>query len=190
MEDVEIWKDIEGYEGAYEVSNLGNIRSISRKVLVSCSSRSVGYERNLCGRLLKPKSDKDGYLFVALGMGNDSKVHRLVAQAFIPNPDNLPQVNHKDENKQNNRAENLEWCTCKYNNRYGTHSKRSGEKHRRGLVQYSKDGIIIRTFVSLIEAEEILGIRYARSHIHRCCAGEKKSAYGFKWRYADEVQQE
>lgn len=102
----EIWKDIKGFEGLYQVSSYGNVRSYYRG-----------------GRILKPKKDKDGYLEVCLRKNNKSKyfkIHRLVAFVFIENTDNLPQVNHIDENKMNNNINNLEWCDCYYNINYGT----------------------------------------------------------------------
>lgn len=116
----EIWKEIEGYEGEYEVSNLGNVRSLN-------------YRRSGKLKLLKQYTDKKGYEYVRLsknGKGKIYKVHRLVAMAFIPNPDNLPIVNHIDECKNNNMVSNLEWCTVAYNNTYGTARKRASEKMR------------------------------------------------------------
>ena len=102
---IEEWKAIPGYEGLYEVSNKGNVRNVRRNTLLRLTKTNKGY--------IQVGLSKNGILTVL-------KVHRLVAQAFLPNPDNLPMINHKDEDKTNNRVENLEWCTAKYNNTYGT----------------------------------------------------------------------
>ena len=113
----EIWKNIAGYEGLYEVSSFGRVRSL----------------RFGKTKILKPGKNKKGYLRVSLCKNGKQKtffVHRLVAQAFLENPQNLPQINHKDENKQNNRLENLEWCSCDYNNNYGTRNERAGKANR------------------------------------------------------------
>ena len=115
----EIWRPIEGYEGLYEVSNTGLIRSLDR---------FVGNRNRIKGKILSIRIEKDGYCSVALskdGKIKRYKIHRLVAQAFLQNPDNLPQVNHKDEDKLNNSVENLEWCTAKYNINYGTRQERA-----------------------------------------------------------------
>ena len=108
----EEWRPIEGYEGLYEVSNTGRVRSLDRYCY-----------RLHKGKVLSPAKDTDGYLQVVLhcnGKQHQRKVHRLVAQAFIENPDNLPEVNHKDEDKTNNRVDNLEWCDRSYNINYGS----------------------------------------------------------------------
>lgn len=117
----EIWVCIRGYEGLYEVSNYGNIRSVTRTVKQKNAFGTIS-ERVMKGYLLYPKEERTGYLRVCLYKQNHKRkmysVHILVAMAFLPNPDNLPQINHKDENKKNNRVENLEWCTSYYNNHY------------------------------------------------------------------------
>ena len=121
----EIWRPIVGYEGLYEVSNTGRVRSLDR--YVKCDYEKYRLHK---GKVLSPGKDKDGYLSVVLSCNGKHKkiaVHRLVAQAFIPNPDDLPIINHKDEDKTNNRVDNLEWCTVKYNMNYGTRNIRIRE---------------------------------------------------------------
>lgn len=131
---MEEWRDIKGYEGLYQVSNLGRIRSLHRIFV-----RSDGRLHNKPGRTLTPGVNSKGYLFVNLAdklhKATPTRVHRLVAEAFIPNPENLPQVNHIDEDKFNNKALNLEWCTAHYNDTYGTRNQRlsialKGNKNR------------------------------------------------------------
>ena len=110
----EIWKDITGYEGIYQVSNYGNVKAVAR---------TLNDGRFRKERMLKPYIDRDGYKKATLWYGNNPQkhyfVHRLVALAFIDNPDNYPQINHKDENPANNHVENLEWCDVRYNINYG-----------------------------------------------------------------------
>ena len=127
----EIWRDIEGYEGSYQVSNLGRVKSLFRE------AGTVNKKYTCKEKILKPRRQKRDYYAVMLwkdGKSRQFRVHRLVAQAFIPNPDNLPVINHKDENPSNNEADNLEWCTVKYNSYYGTcrdkiRQKRLGTHH-------------------------------------------------------------
>lgn len=122
----EIWKDIVGYEGFYQVSNLGRVRSLDRYIEVT-NKRGTLYRRPIKGKLLSLNSTDDDYISVALTKDNITifpSIHRLVAQAFIPNPDNLPMVNHKDESRTNNCVDNLEWCTAKYNSNYGMRRER------------------------------------------------------------------
>lgn len=123
----ELWVDIKGYEGFYQVSNFGRVRSLPRVIV-----RKGYVSQHFNGKYLKSMIDKCGYLHVNLYKDKlkTVKVHRLVAEAFIPNPDNLPCVNHKDEDKTNNQVDNLEWCTHAYNNSYGTHIERVANKHR------------------------------------------------------------
>lgn len=121
----EEWRDIAGFEGLYQISNLGNVKSFDR--IDSLGRLRIGIKRKLI-------DDKDGYQLVSLhkdGKVFMKKVHRLVAEAFLPNPDNLPFVNHKDENKKNNCVDNLEFCTAKYNVNYGSALKKRGIEHRK-----------------------------------------------------------
>jgi len=135
--NVEIWKPVLGFEDYYEVSNKGRVKSLSRKVK-SVSHGKVIY-RNTGTGILKGgfygghKSRYLGVVLCAKGLQQQYMIHRLVAEAFIPNPDNLPEVNHKDENKMNNCVDNLEWCTTRYNLNYGTRNERIGKSNSLSL---------------------------------------------------------
>ena len=141
----EIWKDIKGYEGLYQVSNLGRVKSLGRWVYKEYRGKRWQGEK-----ILKQIKNKFGYLRVYLYKNRKAKcyaIHRLVAQVFIPNPYNLPQVNHKDEDKSNNRVDNLEWCTSFYNNEYGTRKKRWYETRiKNGTMDPKNIGIKVKTF--------------------------------------------
>lgn len=142
---------------------------------------------------LKYTSDKSGYLKVRLYKDKHQHtllVHRLVALAFLPNPDNYPQVNHKDENKHNNDVSNLEWCTVKYNANYGTRNELIQKQlkqnttlpdNRKKVNMYTLDGVFIRQFNSLKEAKIFLNKPVTEAHISQCCNGIRKTAYGYKW---------
>lgn len=171
---VEIWRDIEGYEGLYQVSSLGRVKLLDY--------RHTGKER-----IMKVRRN-NGYLIVGLcrdGKQKTFKVHRLVATAFISNPENLPQINHKDEDKTNNIVENLEWCSAKYNCNYGIHNKKISEMQT-NHPNKSKKVLCIETgkiYPSTRQVERDLG--FNNGYISRCCLGEYKSAYGYTWRYID-----
>lgn len=181
---LEEWRDIRGYEGLYQVSNFGRVRSLDK------ISRNRWGEYLLKGCVLAPLVGTKGYLLVRLyknGSAKTLKIHRLVAEAFIPNPNNLPQVNHKDENKQNNVVSNLEWCDNFYNSRYGTRNQKIGEYFRNGptskpVSMYSIGGTLLKTFPSCSEAARELGLYQAC--ISSCCRGDKKTYKGVVWRFA------
>ena len=171
----EIWKDIKGYEGLYQVSSLGRFRSMSYSRVMS-----NGVERRYEEKLLTPYESTDGYLLVNLSNGKTRtsyKAHRLVAEAFVKNTLNLPLVNHRNENKQDNRAENLEWCTNRYNLKYGTTQKRRVEKIGWKVRQFKLDGTYIRTYVSMRAAARLLKI--PMSGIYDNCNGKTKSYKGY-----------
>lgn len=179
----EIWVDIKSYEGLYQVSNLGRVRSLERMVRNGGDTVRVVKEK-----ILKPWSDKNGYLHVTLCDKSTNKkkfkIHRLVATMFIPNPNNLPQVNHKDEDKQNNKFDNLEWCTNRYNQEYGTKWERQKENsHKKEVVQLSKDNEIIKIWESIREANRN---GYNRTCIYECCVGTQKIHRGYKWMYYED----
>lgn len=203
----ELWKDIEGYDGRYQVSNLGNIRTIYK---------------TKPPKVLKPTKSKYGYLCLSLmkpnGIKKNERVSRLVAKAFVPNPNNYPLVNHKDEDKTNNRIENLEWCTSSYNVRYSLdlHKERGaiwakhlldsdgnslspfsvkGVPHKRheSVSQFSMDGSFIKTHDNASAAGHELGID--SNHILEACRinankellakrTRKATSGGFIWEYA------
>lgn len=179
MEIKEEWKDCIGYEGILQVSNLGRVKSCSRLVKIG-----NGHFRKMSGRVLKPYISSNGYAFVKAGrISKHLAIHRLVAKAFIPNPNNLPCVNHKDENKQNNIIENLEWCDHSYNALYGTCQERLRKYKQKAVQQIDKDtGSVIQTFESMKIAAETLGI--CKEQISDVCRGDCKTAGGFFWRYA------
>lgn len=171
----EIWKNITGYEGLYQVSNLGNIRVNDRRVFNS---------KCLClrkGRILKNNKNGRGYINVSLTKNGKSKnklVHRLVAEAFIPNPKKYLQVNHKNENKRDNRAENLEWCTSSYNVFYSKHKK------CKKVQQIDFNGKVIKTFENALDASNSVNVDV--SNIRMCCLNKRKTSAGYIWKYTQQ----
>ena len=133
---------------------------------------------------LKGYIRKDGYVIISLSKGGKKYkcyLHRLVAETFIPNPDNLPQVNHKDEDKTNNCVSNLEWITPKDNCNYGTRNERQGLGHSKPIQQYDLEGNFIKEWDSAAQVERDLGFNH--QNISKCCLGQQKTAYNYKWRY-------
>ena len=151
----EIWKDVTGFEGFYQVSTLGRVRSLDRKVM-----GKDGFPRLHKGKIMSPGTTH-GYKFVFLAKNGSNKqwyVHRLVASEFIPNPKNYPQINHKDEDRGNNQVNNLEWCTSKYNNNYGGHIQRGAEKLSVPVVCLDMFNMKLYEFPSSRAASDELGL--------------------------------
>ena len=183
----EIWKDIEGYEGLYQVSNLGRVKSLERTIW----NNGGLYKKS--ERILKAYDNGHGYLRVELykeGNREQPLVHVLVATAFLDNADNLPEVNHKDENKYNNCVENLEYCSRLYNNTYNGRAKKVGEKNTNNpkiskpVFSVNKESGLIMYWESIMEAERCTGIN--NGNITQCCKGKLKSAGNHIWFYADD----
>lgn len=187
---IEVWRDIEGYEGYYQVSNFGRVRSVERVIyLHDRESGRIRQPKTIHGKILTNQLNRYGYLRVNMQKHPQRKahfVHRLVAKEFVPGYCEGMQVNHKDENKQNNHADNLEWVTGKENINYGTAIARitASQPARRPIIQMSMDGKIIRKFDSARKASFITGID--SRNITRACKGEFKQAHGYRWKFADE----
>lgn len=181
----EIWKDIKDYEGLYQVSNWGRVKSLN-------------YLHHKKVAILKLYKNRFGYMRVILqkdGIVKNYFVHRLVATAFLENPENLPQVNHKDEDKTNNfvgtpennyKDGNLEWCDCKYNTNYGTGIKRrsykTSKKLSKPVLQFTLDGIFIREWESTRECGRN---GFHQGHVWSCCVGKQKQHKGYIWKYKE-----
>ncbi len=168
----EEWRDIKGFEGVYQVSNFGNVKRIAPS------------RRHPTEHIMKKHDCGKGYLSVSLlynGKKKYMKIHRAVAEAFIPNPNKYPEVNHKDENPSNNCVDNLEWCTHLYNSQYGTRGERIGKAHSKAVVQCSLIGTFIRRWESISDVTEVLG--FEQSNLCKCLTGKYNSAYGYVWKY-------
>lgn len=182
----EEWRPVKGYEGLYEVSNLGRVRSLD-KYRKFFDFNGNEYSLLVKGRVRKLQLATNGYYTVSLkiaGRGESRKlVHRLVAEAFIPNPNNLPCINHIDQNRTNNLPFNLEWCTYEYNNNY----KDTQDKHRRKvqkkIEQLTMDGQHVAFFDSARDAERKSGGKYEHSFIWSAISKPNRTAYGYQWRY-------
>lgn len=176
---IEKWKFVPGYEGLYMVSNFGRVKSVDRYV-----EHPVIGKQFVKGKILSLHCSKNGYLQAHLSKDGRNCyycVHRLVALAFIPNPDNLPQVNHINEDKTDNRVENLEWCTNKENCNHGTRNQRMKSTLSKKVNQYTLDGELVKTWDSVSEAAKTLNC--CVGHITRCCHGKLKKYHKFRWEY-------
>ena len=192
----ELWKDIEGYEGLYQISSHGRVKSFPRK-----ATR---------GGIVKPSISTSGYVCTHLSKGGKVRtfqVHRLVAQHFIENPGNLPEVNHIDEDKRNNHVSNLEWCTRLQNVRHGTGVERMAKGHdykasaaksaanhdyaevarkeAKPLIQFDKEGNVVKRWESLRAAARALGVN--GGNISAACNGKQETSYGYVWRYEEDL---
>ncbi len=174
MSQIEIWKDVKGYEGLYKISNLGNVKSLERK---RRDRNQILKEKNL--KIFIPKNE--GYPRVHLcknGIAKNEMLHRLLAEAFLANDYNLPCVNHIDGNKKNYNLSNLEWCSYSYNNkeacRLGLNKGTSKQ-----VIQLSLDDEVINIWKSGRSAEQYYGI----THVADCCNGKRKTSGSYKWKY-------
>ena len=164
----EVWKQMKEHSG-YEVSNFGNIKNIKT------------------GRILKPSINNKGYLRFVVYINKKQKcfyIHRVVANNFIENKNNYNEINHINENKLDNRVQNLEWCTTKYNCNYGTRNIRvlNSKRHNfKTIIQKDKNDNIIKIWKDIIEIKE--NTKYSKHNIYKCCEGKYKYAYGYKWNY-------
>ena len=177
---MEKWKAIRGYEGRYEVSNYGRVRSLPHY-----TKTKGGAIRLSPGRILSLCESSNGRYKVHLSKPSGTRwenVHRLVAFAFCDGYFDGAQVNHKDENPKNNYASNLEWCTASYNCKYGHRNERMIEMRKKAVSQFSLDGVLLKTYETLNGAARLTGISAA--HICDTCKGKRMKAGGFKWAYA------
>ena len=194
---MEVWKDIKGFEGLYQISNLGRVRSLDRPVKQRGNSIQIKK-----GKIIVQSKNHKGYPTTNMSKGNKRygrPTHRLVAETFIPNPENKDQVNHIDGDKLNNSVENLEWMTGKENIRHAIEnglmkfdvkiakhaSNVARERNKKIVSQYDLDGNYISTFGSLIEAEEKTGV--TRKGISEVACGRQKTAGGYAWKYPEEA---
>ena len=175
MQVEEIWKDIPGYNGRYQASNLGRVRSTD-KIVLKRNGASEIYK----GKVLRLFEATGGYMYVTIAKEPNKfharRLHRVIAETFIPNPQNLPQINHINEDKKDNRVENLEWCTGKYNANYGHRiekfalSMKNNSTLSKEVNQYDLNGSYLNTFSSAAEAARTLNLgNTAAIRIGQCC---------------------
>lgn len=192
----EVWKDIEGYEGLYQVSNLGNVKSLD--TVINCKgAKGISYHLRK-GRILKKAINTKGYYYVNLSKNSKVKntsIHKIVAKTFINNPNNYICVNHKDGDKLNNCVENLEWCTYSHNNKEAykqglkkpTWKNKTNKYHPLSKIvyQYDMEGNFIKEWDNASEIKRQLG--YCSENIRSCCKGKRKKAHNFIWKYKENI---
>jgi hypothetical protein len=193
MEEKEIWKDVKGWEGLYQVSNLGRVKSLPmmHNAIHPYITKEIILRPRVCGK------DRE-YLSVSLnnnGYIKQKRIHILVAEAFIPNPNNYTEINHKDENKGNNFVfvnedgsvdydkSNLEWCSRSYNVNYGNRAKKYSMTTGKRVMQYTIDGEFVNEFISIGEASLATGIN--TGNICRCCKGKLSRTGIYFWKYKE-----
>ena len=180
----EIWKDVIGYEGLYIVNNFGIVKSVKRTV------RKINRYKTYTNQPIPEKikygtPDKDGYLKIGLWKDNKIKtisIHRIVANAFIPNPYNLPQINHIDENKENNKVSNLEWCTPVYNVNHATGKERRIKSVSKPVLQFDLQGNFIKEYKSIADTKNY---GFCFQGVGMCCIGKTTKYKGFIWKYKE-----
>lgn len=183
-QEVEIWRPIKGYEGLYEVSNLGQVRSLDRWQYNPVAATHKTLHR---GHIMLGVVSHRGYRMVGLrpecGKRKNCSVHRLVAEAFVPNPDNLPCVNHKNYDQLDNRACNLEWCDEYYNVHYGRADeiRQLNQPKRKAVRQYTLNGEIVADYPTLVAAAKAANT--TRQLVRECASGRLQTAGGYKWKY-------
>lgn len=182
----EQWKDITGYEGWYQISNHGRVRSVDR---IGCQRHWRGGQSKYLykGQIRIPYKRKNGYVCITLrkdGVNKTFNIHRLVALHFLPRVEGKEYVNHLDANPDNNHVSNLVWCTQSENIKYAYDNGTKKPPHEKKISQFDMDGNLIKVWKSQAEIERTLGIYQA--NIHKVCRGKRKMAGGFKWEYAEQ----
>ena len=199
----EKWVDIQGYVGFYQISNLGRVKSLSRTYYTYNYLKKEKIKITRKEKYMSYKKDSNDYMIVSLSRNGKTKaftIHRLVASAFIPNPDNLPQINHINGIKTDNRVENLEWCTPSYNVEHSFKTgirkmtskqikqakeniKKAFESKRRKVYQLTPEGEVIKLWDSFTDIYKEL--HYSWGNIGQVCRGKQELAYGYKWKYKE-----
>lgn len=180
---MEEWKDIKGYEGLYQVSNEGRVKSLERIVIKKNRYGKYSQFKHKC-KILKPQYDSDGYQIISLcvnGVPKTYKIHRLVAKAFIPNPEDKPEIDHINGVKNENNAENLKWSSHIENtNNTITKTPKNREDQSKKVYQYTLEGKLVAIWPSTRECGRQ---GFQQSNVQKCCVGENKTYNGYKWSY-------